>query len=107
MVLVNKQYTERASTMTTPTYSEIFCCGNCHDSVAIEETMGGDLVYQCSNPACQKAVSVDCPEALAIIEDVVLKLPVKKVATNWPRDFATGKSMDWYAVKAATERGAS
>lgn len=66
--------------MTTPTYSEIFCCGNCHDSVAIEETQGGDLVYQCSNSACQKAVSVDCPEALAIIEDVVLKLPVRKVA---------------------------
>jgi hypothetical protein len=64
--------------MTTITYSEIFCCGNCHDAVRIEETMGGDLVYQCSNPACQKAVSVDCPEALALIENVTLKLPIRK-----------------------------
>ena len=66
--------------MTTPTYSEIFCCGNCHDAVRIEETMGGDLVYQCSNPACQKAVSADCPEALALIENVTLKLPIRKAA---------------------------
>jgi hypothetical protein len=62
------------------TYSEIFCCGNCHDAVRIEEAQGGDLVYQCSNPACQKAVSVDCPEALAVIENVTLKLPVKRAA---------------------------
>lgn len=93
--------------MTTPTYSEIFCCGNCHDSVTIEETQGGDLVYQCSNSACRKAVSVDCPEALALIENVTLKLPVKKVAApaNWPRELSTGKPMDWYAAKEAVERG--
>lgn len=92
--------------MTTLTYSEIFCCGNCHDAVTIQETQGGDLVYQCTNPACQKAVSVDVPEALAIIEDVVLKLPVQKAAppAGWPRDFATGKPMDWYAVKEMSER---
>lgn len=60
------------------TYSEVFCCGNCHDSVAITEAPGGDLIYQCSNPACQKAVSVNCPEALALIEDVVLKLPLPR-----------------------------
>lgn len=25
---------------------------------------------------------------------------------NWPREFATGKPMDWYAVKEMSERGA-
>jgi len=57
-----------------------FCCAQCHDSVRIEELPGGDLAYCCKNAACQKAVSVDCPEALALIEDVVLKLPVKRSA---------------------------
>jgi hypothetical protein len=64
--------------MTTITYSEIFCCGNCHDAVHIAELQGGDLAYICTNPACQKCVSVDSPEALALIEDVVLKLPIRR-----------------------------
>ncbi len=72
----------KANTMATSyTYSEIFCCGNCHDAVTIEELPGGDLAYCCKNAACQKAVSVDCPESLALIEDVVLKLPVKRSAS--------------------------
>lgn len=75
--------------MTTPTYSEIFCCGNCHDAVMITETPSGELVYQCSNPGCQKAVSVDCPEALALIEDIVLKIPVRrKVEATADLDFS-------------------
>lgn len=64
--------------MTTLTYSEIFCCRVCHDAVLICETPGGDLVYACSNPACMKVVSVDCPEALAIIKDIALKLPTPR-----------------------------
>jgi hypothetical protein len=66
------------ATLNCTTYSEIFCCGNCHDAVMICEAQGGDLVYACSNPACQKVVSVDSPEALAIIKDVALKLPVRR-----------------------------
>jgi len=58
--------------------SHVFCCGICYDSVAIVEQPGGDLTYSCTNPACGKSVSVDCPEALAIIEDVILKLPIRK-----------------------------
>jgi hypothetical protein len=60
------------------TLSEIFCCPNCHDSVALIEQIGGDLTYSCTNPACGKSVSVDCPEAMAVIKDVVLKLPVRR-----------------------------
>lgn len=66
------------------TYSVTFCCGMCHDSVAIIEAPGGDLIYQCSNPECQKAVSVDCPEALALIEDIALKLPIRKEVMHIP-----------------------
>jgi hypothetical protein len=61
------------------TLSNVFCCGQCHDSVALTETPAGEIVYECTNPACQKVVSVDCPEALAIIRDVVLKLPVRQM----------------------------
>jgi hypothetical protein len=57
------------------TLSHVFCCGQCHDSVALIELPGGDLGYECTNPACAKTVHVDCPEALARIEDVILKLP--------------------------------
>lgn len=65
---------------TSYTYSNHYCCGQCRDTVAITEAAGGDLIYQCSNPACQKAVMVGCAEeALARIEDVTLKLPVRKV----------------------------
>lgn len=60
--------------------SEIFCCGVCHDSVAIIEQRGGDLTYECTNPTCGKTVSVDCPEALVLIEDVTLKLPAREIA---------------------------
>lgn len=60
--------------------SEIFCCGVCHDSVMIKEQQGGDLTYECTNPACSKVVSVDAPEALTLIEDVTLKLPAREIA---------------------------
>lgn len=59
--------------------SEIFCCGECHDSVAIKEQQGGDLTYECTSPTCGKVVSVDCPEALALVEDVTLKLQTREV----------------------------
>jgi hypothetical protein len=73
MVLVNKQYVTGALTMQHITYSELFVCGNCHSPVHVTEAPGGDLIYQCDNPACQKAVSVDCPEALALVEDVTIQ----------------------------------
>lgn len=62
--------------------SQIFCCSECHDSVAIVEQFGGDLTYECTNPACGKVVSIDCPEALALVENVTLKLPTREVEFN-------------------------
>ncbi len=66
------------------TLSEVFCCGICHDSVAITETYAGELCYECTNPACKKTVSIDCPEALAIIKDVTLKLPIRRAPARRP-----------------------
>lgn len=41
-----------------------FCCNTCGADVALELSQGGELYYQCQNPKCKRAVSVDCPEAL-------------------------------------------
>lgn len=85
------------------TYSELFCCGICHSPVHICEALGGDLIYQCANTACQKAVSVDCPEALALIEDVTLQLHDREVkaraAQRWNAQRAGISQSIWPEVR--------
>jgi hypothetical protein len=60
-------------------HSQVFCCNTCHSPVALVVQIGGDLTYECVNPRCQRVVSVDCPEALALVEDVTLELHAKEV----------------------------
>jgi hypothetical protein len=55
--------------------SQAFCCNTCHSPVALVVQMGGDLTYECMNVKCQRVVSVDCPEALTLVENVTIELP--------------------------------
>lgn len=60
-------------------YSTTYCCPNCHDAVRICETPAGEPVYECQT--CGKCVMVGCAEdALAKIDDVTLKLPIRRTA---------------------------
>lgn len=68
--------------LQTQTLSEAFCCGVCHDAVAITETYAGELCYECTNPVCKKTVSIDCPEALTVRADVTLKLPIRRIPSR-------------------------
>lgn len=58
--------------------SQTFACNSCYAPVALAETPAGELVYECQNPRCQRCVSVDCPESLALVEDVAIELQVIK-----------------------------
>lgn len=70
------------SIQSAPLYSTIFCCGVCHDAVALVETPAGEQCYTCSNPVCGKAVHVNCPEALAVIADIPAKLRQRILETD-------------------------
>ena len=61
--------------MLNPIVSEVFCCGECCAPVALVVQPGGDLTYECQNTRCGKAVSVDCPEALAVQDELAIELP--------------------------------
>ena len=65
--------------MPNPIVSEVFACGICGAPVALIALPGGDLAYECQSPRCRKAVSVDAPEALALVEDVAIELPAPRV----------------------------
>jgi hypothetical protein len=60
---------------THPTTSERFACSTCGAPVALLPINPDDLAYVCQKAACGRAVSVDCPEALAIVEPVTLSQP--------------------------------
>jgi hypothetical protein len=52
--------------------SEVFCCAECHDRVTLVLLPGGDLGYQCVSARCGKTVHSDCPEALALLDDIIV-----------------------------------
>jgi hypothetical protein len=54
------------TTVEFTTVSRIFCCKQCGADVRLDVSQGNELYYVCTNSACQKAVGVDVPEALAI-----------------------------------------
>ena len=60
------------------TTSEHFCCNSCGVPVAIELINADDLVYQCQNRRCRRAVSVDTPQGLQVCE--ALESPARLIA---------------------------
>lgn len=62
-----------ATSFTTIQTSQTFACGECNSPVVLTQTPAGELVYECQNARCQKCVSVDVPEALALVEDVTIQ----------------------------------
>lgn len=76
---------------TNPNTSERFCCRHCGSDVALAIEPGGDLSYQCQNPRCQWAGSVDCPEALAL-KPAAAEVKAAQPAARTARERAADKA---------------
>lgn len=67
------------ATANDTTVSQVFICRECSSDVALVMQPGGDLTYQCISPNCGHTVSVDCPEALDIRDELAIELPAPRV----------------------------
>jgi len=69
-----------APSLIIPQVSQHFCCGSCGAPVALLPINANDLAYCCQNRYCGRCVSIDCPEALAILEP--LELPARAIVAT-------------------------
>src|SRR5262245_54853058 len=66
--------------------SEVFCCKFCGAEVAFVVLPGDELAYECSAPRCGHTVHVDCPEGLAVRDELAITLPTPRAgAPRRPR----------------------
>lgn len=58
--------------------SMAFCCNHCGSPVAHVVLPGGDVAYECQSTHCGKTVMLDCPEALAVRDEMTIELPLSR-----------------------------